>query len=125
MASFTFQISTGRLTNRAGDLVTDAAFAGHGAGLNNVAWQAVKGVGPLPVGTYKIGTIRDGGRLGPAAMPLSQLSGASNGRSGFWIHGASATHRALSSDGCLILERSVRLRVDAESNPERILEVIA
>lgn len=120
---FTFEIHTGRLYDRNLRLVADGLFSGHGNGMNNPAMQAVRGVGPLPVGVYRVGPLMDGGHLGPNVMRLTQTFGVSYGRSGFYIHGASAIHPSMSSDGCIIAPPGLRERIDAQCGPDRLLAV--
>lgn len=122
---FTFEIHTGRLYDGTGKLVADGLYSGHGLGLNNPDLQAERGVGPLPVGVYRVGPLQDGGRLGPNVMRLTQTFGVSYGRSGFFIHGASAVHPAFSSDGCIIAPPGLRERIDAQCGPDRLLAVRA
>ena len=51
---WTFVIRSGALRNKDGVYVTDA-YSGHGPGVNNPDMQAAAGVGPIPVGDYRIG----------------------------------------------------------------------
>lgn len=100
-------------------------WSGHGAAMNDPTMTALKGVGPLPVGQYEYGFARDGGHLGPLVMPLHQVVGESYGRGDFYIHGSSAEHPALSSDGCVIMSRQGRYDMDAFACKIRLLEVRA
>lgn len=117
MAQFTFSITAGLVT---GPGQTYSAFSGHNdpetgvQGLNNPAACAVKGVGPLPPGLYAVGALQaNHGALGPFVMSLTRIDlGPSYGRGSFYVHGASASHPELSSDGCLILPRNQRIEMD-------------
>jgi len=118
MAQFTFSIAAGLVTGPNG--VAYNAFSGHNdpetgvQGLNNPAACAVKGVGPLPPGLYAVGALQaNHGSLGPAVMALVRIDlGPSYGRGSFYVHGASAVHPELSSDGCIIMSRTDRLTLD-------------
>lgn len=120
---FIFEISTGRLYDGAEKLVADGLFSGHGIGMNNPAMQSARGVGPLPVGVYRVGPLQDGGHLGPNVMTLTQTFGVSYGRSGFYIHGTSALHPSMSSDGCIVAPPGLRERIDAQIGQGRLLRV--
>lgn len=88
-------------------------YAGRGAGLDNSGMQNVPNVGPLPQGTYNIGSeqnndnghLRDSMRLMPS--PDNQMFG----RSGFLIHGPHAHDHLDSSNGCIVLVRPLRDRI--------------
>lgn len=111
MALFTFRISTGTMT---GPQVTwTGVFSGHGDGYNNPSACDVKGVGPLPPGLYTCGPLEAyHAVLGPFIMALTNADGhESFGRGSFYVHGASAVHPELSSDGCVILGRAQRLHM--------------
>lgn len=89
-------------------------YSGHDAGLNNPAMQDVHNVGPIPRGTWRIGTAIDHPRLGPVAMRLQWIEGPNgeaqppNGRDGFFIHGDNQAMNHTASDGCIVLARPVR-----------------
>lgn len=123
--AFIFYISQGKLfIGRTGALFQDGVWAGHGAGRNNPAMQDAKGVGPLPVGLYSYGPAYHHPHLGPFAMPLTQLSGQTYGRSGFFIHAAAFVHPENSSDGCLIVGPYGRQQIDSYARGAgRVLEV--
>jgi hypothetical protein len=76
--------------------------AGNGPGFNNPLMQSVHDVGPLPRGLYTIQPAEDDAKLGPVAMELiPDPENQMFGRSGFYIHGWSATLGILhSSKGC-------------------------
>lgn len=124
-----YEQTTGRFLD--GPTLVGSGWAGHGAGKNNHAMQNVKGVGPLPLGKYYIGDPLEGTHLGPLAFPLTpDKSNEMFGRGSFWIHGASAAHPELSSDGCIIQGRASRAYIQAKikGTPKdalaRVVEVI-
>jgi hypothetical protein len=107
-------------------------FAGHGAGLNNPAQQSVKGVGPLPVGDYKMtGWVEKDPRLGLGVIILEALDPTTQfGRDGFRIHGPVDwnTHGMNaflhSSDGCICIG-STSSRYYIWTSMDRLLRVVA
>ena len=122
--SWTYQQSTGKLTDPAGEWFS-TCYSGHGEGLNNPAMEAVEGVGPIPAGTYKIGPARDPiDHLGPIALPLTVVRFANPAldRSGFFIHGDNAAADHSASDGCIVDGLAGRQLIDASSDDD--LEVI-
>jgi hypothetical protein len=89
-------------------------------GVNNAADESIPDIGPIPVGTYRIGTPI--GSPTPVAMPL--LAFPSNemfGRSGFMMHGDSIEGPGCASEGCIIMSRAVRQAV--ADSAEVVLEV--
>lgn len=98
---WTYQQSTGRLCYE-GKLVT-VGYAGRGLGKNNPAAQEMHGIGPLPVGKYRIGVPVDGTHLGPYALPLTpDPSNEMFGRGDFYIHDDSIAHPGEASEGCIV-----------------------
>lgn len=82
-------------------------YSGFGEGKNNPEMQYVKSVGPVPVGSYKIGPPYNSPKVGPYALILDSLPGTdTRGRGDFRIHGDNATNTA--SHGCLIFPRNIR-----------------
>lgn len=79
---------------------------------NNPLAQQVQGEGPIPRGVYWIGEPRDTPTHGPFVLPLIAVTGTNTfGRSGFLIHGDSASHPGAASHGCIILDRATRERI--------------
>ena len=82
-------------------------YAGRRNGRNNHLAQELKGVGPLPVGFYRV-AVRHHGRFRAPAFALEPFTtNTMFGRSGFWIHGG------IHSEGCIMLDRHVRQLVAA------------
>lgn len=120
---FIFIQKSGHFLDAAGKLI-GTGVAGHGPGLNNPAMQNIRGVGPLPVGRYTIGDAYDDPHLGPVVMRLTpDPANQMFTRAGFFIHGFSATHYALSSDGCICLQRPSRESI--ADDDEVLLDVVA
>lgn len=108
-----------------GEMFHDGVLVGQGysgvlTNKNNPDRQHVRGMGPLPRGTYRIGSTT--ASKGPMTIELHQTSGDSFGRSLFRIHGE-RTHGPLgfASEGCIILPPSVRHQIRGSSES---LEVV-
>lgn len=90
------------------------AYAGNGPGLNNPECEAVRALGPLPRGSYRMHGPMDHPRLGPCVFYLEPLKPKEMfGRSGFFIHGDNALRNFSASAGCIVAERVVRNRLKA------------
>lgn len=128
---YTFKISTGEFSDANGNVLTNQAWAGNSDGRNNPDMTNVKNVGPLPVGKYTIGAAYDhtpangySKNLGPVVMNLNpDPSNEMFDRGDFRIHGASISNPAMSSDGCIILPRTIRELI--ASGLDKDLEVVA
>jgi len=97
--------------------VLASGYAGTGEGRNNPALQSVRGVGPLPLGFWRIGKAYNSVNTGPVTIPLYKLDDkpgddidAVTGRSAFRVHGNNARNDA--SRGCIILDRPARIAMD-------------
>lgn len=109
-----------------GDIFRDGKFfgtgySGHGKtyeeGRNNPDMEGVKGVGPCPRGTYKIGKARYSRSVGPIAMDLIPVKRTDTlGRFSLMIHGDNNASDA--SKGCIILALSLRRLIDRSSDRE-------
>ena len=80
---------------------------------NNPGMEWFKDHGPVVEGGYTLKLINPPNHLGPLAFIL--IPDATNdmqGRGGFCVHGASGTHPAESSDGCIIQANPVRQQID-------------
>ena len=121
---WTYEIRTGRMFKDGSIVVTGIGWAGQGAGKNNPDMQSAHGIGPLPCGLYKIQEPHDSPRTGPYTMnlvpdPANQMYG----RGDFRIHGAAFEHPELSSEGCIIQAKTVRVEV-WESNDHDLKVVV-
>lgn len=121
--AFIYYISRGTFVYaKTGAILSRECWSGHGPAKNDPKCVEQKGVGPLPPGLYTYGLAEDGGHLGPLVMALTQTSGETYGRSGFFIHGATFTNPEMSSDGCIIAGRETRIAINTYPGA-RILEV--
>lgn len=83
----------------------------------------MKGHGPIPRGFYTIKEKIDHPHLGKIAMRLvPHETNEMFGRGDFLIHGDSTTHPGEASDGCIIMGKEVRIKID--SSPDKLLQVI-
>ncbi|MEX3954582.1 tlde1 domain-containing protein [Trinickia sp. EG282A] len=117
-----YKQSTGELS-RNGVIITRNGYSGKGEGKNNPSLQAWRSVGPIPRGTYTIGSPRNSSHLGNYAMPLTPNTGTNTfGRDAFYIHGDSIRRPGTASEGCIILGPDIRARIWASG--DRALQVV-
>jgi len=114
---------TGQVTDP-DSMKAGCGYAGREDGRNNPQMQALKDIGPLPVGTYHIQAPVDTTTHGPYVLwllpdPDNQMFG----RGGFGIHGDSIEHPGLASEGCIVLPRVTRERI--WDSGDHLLEVVA
>lgn len=87
-------------------------YAGRGDGLNNPDAETQVGLGPLPVGVYRVQKARNHVRLGPLCFPLVPRGDTElYGRSGFAIHGDNQRQDRSASRGCIVLDRDTRSKL--------------
>jgi|SRR5271169_2259090 len=121
--SWTYVQRTGALLDPAGQLVA-LGYSGRGADKNNPDEEAVKGMGPLPQGTYGILPPVNTMTHGPYVLWLVPDPGNDMlGRSGFGIHGDSVVDPGNASEGCIVMPLFARMKV-AQSGDTK-LQVIA
>lgn len=112
---WTYHQRTGLVTR--GSVTIRGGYAGHGAGYNNPAMQHVRGIGPLPRGSYTIGLPRDSRHVARYAMPLTPAPRMQMfGRSAFYIHGDSSAHPGEASDGCIVFGLHARQSIWASGD---------
>lgn len=99
-------------------------YSGHGAGLNNPAMQDAKGVGPIPVGLWRLTGWVNHPHLGKKVVHLLPIKvNPDYNRSGFFIHGDNNLRNFTGSDGCIILDEYLRDALIRSGETQ--LEVIA
>jgi hypothetical protein len=87
-------------------------YAGHERGLNNGDFQHVRSIGPIPTGDWTIAATDDS----PTACSVDlepQEETRTFGRSLFRIHGGNSSAGRTASRGCIVLPRTIRLRLSA------------
>jgi len=115
---------------KTGQLYKDAqllgtGYSGHGAGLNNPDLQSTAMVGPIPVGFYTIGTAYTEPyehKMPPVMHLIPDSTNNMYGRSGFLIHGDSISAPGTASEGCIILNHTIRVIISKST--DRRLQVI-
>jgi len=105
--------STGQMTctddTSGQQVINESGYSGHGAGVNNPALQNQRSVGPLPRGSYSMGSGQNRARTGPVSIFLNPAASNSMfGRSGFFIHGDNSQGNQSASRGCVIMSRATR-----------------
>jgi hypothetical protein len=106
--SWTYEITTGRLYKDDGGLV-GVGYSGAGNNKNNANAQSVHNEGPIPEGTYNIGSPVNTVTHGPYVLPLTpDPKNMMWGRFGFLMHGDSVVAPGTASEGCVIMSRDVR-----------------
>lgn len=89
------------------DTFEGLGYSGFGPGKNNVDFENVKEVGPIPRGHYVLGWAYTHPKLGPVVFNLTPTKDTNTfGRDLFRIHGDNKDHTA--SHGCIIQGRLVR-----------------
>jgi hypothetical protein len=106
---FIYQQSTGKLfQNSTSGPAIDTGYSGHGEGKNNPTMEAVKAVGPIPCGMWKITGVKDSANTGPFSILLEPVGHDAHGRTLFRMHGDSASDPGNASHGCIIMRRVTR-----------------
>lgn len=87
-------------------------YSGQPPYVNQTEAEGLRARGPIPRGKYRIGKPFDHTRLGPLSFYLEPYPGTDMfGRSGFFIHGDNAFGNQTASHGCIILSRSIRMKI--------------
>jgi len=122
---FVYEQATGRMflvEGGARDLIgTGYSGSDQDGGKNNPHAQCEKDIGPLCRGYYTIGAPFNG----PSPFSLRLTPDPANemcGRGSFLIHGDSIADPGTASHGCIIMNRTIRERIDA--NPVKLLRVV-
>jgi hypothetical protein len=105
--------TSGEMHDAAGKLL-GTGYAGHGAGVNNPALQAIPNTGPLPQGVYSINPPVNTTTHGPYVMWLTpNLGNQMFGRSGFGIHADEIANpgKRLASTGCIVMSNPARVAI--------------
>jgi len=116
-----YKQSTGELY-RDGKLI-EAGYSGILTNKNNPDREQVRGMGPIPRGTWRIGST--GTSKGPLTITLNHISGNSYARDmhTFRMHGDKRHGiKGFASEGCIIMGPSTRLLVSKDHGA--ILEVV-
>lgn len=88
-------------------------YSGNGEGKNNPDMESVKGIGPIPKGTYTITKAYTNIHTGKVTMNLiPSPKNEMYGRGDFRIHGDSIKEPGTASHGCIIMPLNIRLAID-------------
>jgi hypothetical protein len=87
----------------------DKGYSGKGNSKNNGADEALGFKGPIPRGSYSIGTPYYSTRLQHTVIPLTPIGHSAHGRTAFLIHGDNSTNTA--SEGCIIFNIGTRQKI--------------
>ena len=111
--------STGELSYNGRHVET--GYSGRMTNKNNPSRQQVKGLGPIPQGTYRIGIHTRS--KGPLTIILTQVSGESFGRSEFRIHGERVKGPSgWASEGCIVVGLGTRREI--VNSADKVLVVV-
>jgi hypothetical protein len=114
----TYSQTTGEMRTSAGDLLA-TGYAGHGAGVNNPALEAVPNTGPLPQGVYTINPPVNTTTHGPYVMWLTpDAANQMFSRFGFGIHADQIANpgKRLASTGCIVIGNRPAIWAAAEAD---------
>lgn len=113
--NWNFSQTTGKTLDENNAFVA-AGYAGRDAGKNNPAMEGVKGIGPLPHGTYTgvelfehhptVGAYAI--RLEPDAETTVRIIAYGRDPKSFFMHGDDKEHPGLASHGCIVEPRPIR-----------------
>ena len=96
---------------------TGRGYSGRGEGLNNPNKEGARNTGPIPRGDWDIGPKQNKPNTGPASLPLTPRPGTdTHKRDGFYVHGDNGRGKNSASEGCIILPRDVRDRINASGD---------
>ena len=102
--------STGQPSQNGTPVAT--GYSGNGPGLNNSAMQSIANVGPIPQGTWSIGSAYDSPNTGRRTIVLAPAPGTNTfGRSAFRIHGDNRAADQSASSGCIVVGPSARNQI--------------
>lgn len=119
--AWTYKQSTGEMYNKFGVHV-GTGYAGNGPDKNNPDSQHKANKGPLPRGEYHIGRAYNHTTLGPIVMNLDPYPETEmHGRSLMRIHGDSIIHPGSASDGCIVINRQVRIFIRDDIDKELLV----
>lgn len=101
----------------------NANYSGRPGFKDDSAKECVKGKGPLPRGTYTIGSAFYHRKTKGWTMRLTPyVENQMCGRDGFMIHGDSSAHPGEASDGCIVLNLPYRKIIAASNNKILVVE---
>lgn len=123
MSAWTYSQSSGAMMDPDGNVV-EVGYSGADQYVNQPLAESLEDRGPIPTGNYKIGDAYTHASCGPVSMPLEpDPENEMHDRSGFLIHGDTASQDFSASTGCIILSRTTREAIDASECRDLIVTV--
>lgn len=122
---WTYEQTTGWLFSQSGThMEPGPGYSGAPEARNDPAKQNLHGIGPIPIGRYKIAAMVAESSHGPYALVLiPDPANEMFGRSGFLIHGDNIHLPGTASHGCIIQSRPVREAVWTSGDHELMVAV--
>ena len=117
---WTYEQATGKLFKDGDYIVT--GYAGHEEGLNNPDMEGIRNVGPIPCGDWNIGPAFTHDKAGQVTMRLTPIGHDAKGRDGFLIHGDNTKGNRSASNGCPIIQRAARNKIN--DSEDKLLRVV-
>jgi len=116
-----YEVNT-RTLRKDGAIVSSKGYAGAVGFKDSTGNECVKYKGPLPRGTYIIGSPSTNPKTGKYSLPLTpSLSNNMCGRHAFLIHGDSIKKPGTASEGCIVLPISIRMKIWASRDRNLIV----
>jgi lipoprotein-anchoring transpeptidase ErfK/SrfK len=97
-------------------------YSGAPGAVNNSHMEAIHFKGPIPRGHYHIGPMGQRPNLKWPVMTLTPVGHKAHNRTHLLIHGDNQNGNQTGSNGCIILEKAIRLRIG--HSHDHILQVI-
>ena len=120
--AWTFEIPTGKYFNPEGEEIS-TGYAGHGVGVDNVDFESIADIGPIPEGSYHMGEAYTDPESGPLTIRLTPLPGTNTyDRDGFKIHGDSITHPGQASLGWAVADHPTRVAMSEST--DQVFDVV-
>lgn len=120
--AWTYEVSTTRFCQN-GIYRFDAQYCGAPGYKNNPQFQCLKNQGPLPIGSYIIGSPYNSPNTGRFTLGLTPHAGNDMcGRDGFRIHGDSRKAPGAASHGCIVVSLISRQEIWNSGDRELIVE---
>lgn len=105
--------------------IIGVGYAGRGLAKNNPDMQEIHFAGPLPRGWYTLVGPYDHPHLGPLCFNLtSDVTNKMFGRDDFRLHADAIDDPGNASDGCIVMNKTVRTKVASSIKEINRLQVI-
>ena len=113
--------STGRLEYNG--VAAASGYSGAPGAVNNPDREFEVLIGPIPRGNYRIGVLQlNGGHMGHDVIPLTPVGHNAHRRTGFFLHGDSIRSPGTASQGCVVLQHDIRMRIN--QSLDKVLQVV-